>query len=327
MENDPYRVWISEIILQQTQVKQGTAYYQRFIDRFPDVYSLAMSTEQEVLKVWQGLGYYSRARNLHIAAKQIVDEYNGHFPHDYHMIRKLKGVGEYTAAAIASIAFGLPYAAVDGNVYRVLSRIFEIETPIDQPKGKKEFSDLAHQLIDRTHPGRFNEALMEFGALQCVPKNPQCDECPFEGQCLAKAHHKIAQLPVKAKKGRIKDRYFTYLHLHYKDTVYLEKRIKKDIWQNLYQFPLIETLKTLTPEELKDHALFTHYFSNKPMSIEAISSEIIHQLTHQKLHVVFVEIILGEAIQWPGLIAIPNIDLHNYPIPTLIHNYLMDKKQ
>jgi len=199
-KNDPYLVWVSEIILQQTRVEQGTAYFFRFIKLFPDVKSLANAPENEVLKVWQGLGYYSRARNMHFAARQIMTDYNGIFPDTYNNIGKLKGVGSYTAAAIASIAFGLPYAAIDGNVYRVLSRVFAIDTPIDSTKGKLEFSELANELLDWQNPALFNEALMDFGALQCIPQNPDCNKCPFRDQCLAFAQNKINQFPVKSKK-------------------------------------------------------------------------------------------------------------------------------
>src|ERR1035437_3971325 len=215
MNNDPYSVWVSEIILQQTRIDQGTAYYLRFIRRFPDIESLANSSEEEVLKMWQGLGYYSRARNMHHAARQIMTEFNGRFPDSYNIIRTLKGVGDYTAAAIASISFGSENVVIDGNVYRVLSRIFGIATPIDTTNGKKEFSILAHSLLDKQNPGIFNEALMEFGALQCVPRNPLCIQCPFQDRCVALKNNQIDQFPVKSKQPKQKNRYFNYLFINY----------------------------------------------------------------------------------------------------------------
>ena len=325
--NDPYFVWISEIILQQTRVDQGTDYFFRFIQRFPDIESLAGASEIEVLKVWQGLGYYSRARNIHVAARQIMNEFVGRFPETYENIKKLKGVGDYTAAAIASISFALPFAAVDGNVYRVLSRIFGIATPIDSTKGKKEFSDLAMQLIDKQNPGAFNEALMEFGALQCIPRNPTCMECPFLHQCFAFNHKEIARLPVKGNKIKVRNRFLNYLYLRYEKSIFLEKREASDIWQNLYQLPLIESSKALTIEELLNNEQFIALFGKSPLIIESISNEIIHLLSHQKLHVRFIEISLSQLQPNPKWIKILPQDLPEYPIPKLIDNFLMEKSR
>jgi A/G-specific adenine glycosylase len=325
VNNDPYYVWVSEIILQQTRVDQGTAYFLRFIERFPDVRSLASADENEVLKAWQGLGYYSRARNMHLAARQIINEFDGRFPDTIINIEKLKGVGRYTAAAIASISFGLPYAAIDGNVYRVLSRVFGIDTPIDSTTGKKEFGALASGLLDRENPAIFNEALMEFGALQCTPRNPDCNRCPFGDHCIAFTHNEIAKLPVKSKKTKVKNRFFNYLFIRHEEYFYLEKREENDIWRNLYQFPLIESVKALTTDELLNHDRFKTIFMGIEIVIGSVSPEIIHVLTHQRLHVRFIEIILqkpGTCSTWIRILA---GDVPDYPVPKLIDNYLLSR--
>ena len=324
-KNDPYWVWVSEIILQQTRVDQGTAYFLRFIDRFPDVNALASAPENEVLKVWQGLGYYSRARNMHIAARQIVNEFNGFFPDTIINIEKLKGIGSYTAAAIASIAFGLPYAVIDGNVYRVLSRVFGIETPIDTSTGKREFSELANLLLDRQNPAVFNEALMEFGALQCTPQNPDCNRCPFQDQCIAFTKNTIAILPVKSKKTKVKNRFFNYLFISQQEYFYIEKREENDIWRNLYQLPLIESAKALTIDELLTDKQFKSFFEGLEVVIHSLSPEIIHILTHQRLHVQFLKITIPESeISLPWLKVLPE-EIHDYPVPKLIDNFLSRK--
>lgn len=323
----PYYVWISEIILQQTRVDQGTDYFLRFIERFPTIDSLANSSENEVLKMWQGLGYYSRARNIHFAAQQIMNNFNGKFPVTYPEIRSLKGVGDYTAAAVASISFGLPYAAVDGNVYRVLSRIYGIATPTDSSKGKKEFSELAMQLLDKQNPGSYNEAVMEFGALQCTPRKPDCSVCPFEQQCVAFNRSEITKLPVKTNKIKIRHRFFNYLYLKHEKTIILEQRLENDIWQNLYQLPLIESLKALTLEELIVHEKFHSLFKTESITIESASNEILHLLSHQKLHVRFIEISLSKSGINKNWIKIAPELLHEYPIPKLIDNFLMEKNR
>ncbi len=324
-KNDPYWVWVSEIILQQTRVDQGTAYFLRFTERFPDVKTLADAQENEVLKLWQGLGYYSRARNMHIAALQIMNEFNGVFPYTIINIEKLKGIGSYTAAAIASIAFGLPYAAIDGNVYRVLSRVFGIDTAIDTRIGKREFSELANELLDRQNPAIFNEALMEFGALQCVPQNPDCNKCPFQNQCIAFSQNKIAKLPFKSKKTKVKNRFFNYLYIRQQEYFFLEKREENDIWRNLYQFPLIESTEALTITELLKDEQFKSIFKGMEITIDSISPEIIHVLTHQKLHVRFLEITIPESEKsFPWLKVLPN-EVHDFPIPKLIDNFLLGK--
>ncbi len=327
LNNDPYSVWVSEIILQQTTVKQGRDYYLRFIDRFPDVNSLANATENEVLKLWQGLGYYSRARNMHFTSKLIVNKYQSRFPDSYDEIRKLKGIGDYTAAAIASISFGIDKAVLDGNVCRVLSRIFGIDIPIDTSKGKKELSTLAWSLLDKKNPGQFNESLMDFGALQCIPRNPTCSICPFKNKCVAFNHKKVDLLPVRSKETKQKKRYFNYFYITFGRYFFLEQRKTKDIWRNLFQFPLIETevradLKTLT--EIRE---FTDLFKgqNNNMKIESVSPEIIHPLTHQKLFIRFFDIHLQELPANTHWIMTDKKELSKYPLPKPVENYLSYK--
>jgi A/G-specific adenine glycosylase len=237
---DPYLIWISEIILQQTRVAQGMPYYFRFTERFPDVKTLGEAPEDELMKFWEGLGYYSRARNLHIAAKSILKNYKGKFPVDYESIRNLKGVGDYTAAAIASIAFGLPYAAVDGNVERVLSRYFGIETSVHSANGKKIFRDLAREILLESDPGMHNQAMMELGALVCTPKNPDCPNCPLKLSCNAFLHGNVENLPLKQKSIKKNTRYFLFILMESTSQILIEKRTGSDIWRNLFQLPLVE---------------------------------------------------------------------------------------
>lgn len=236
---DPYRIWISEIILQQTRVSQGLDYYKRFVERFPTVEALALASQDEVMRQWEGLGYYSRARNMHAAAAQIVAE--GGFPSDYAGVRALKGIGDYTAAAICSFAYNLPTAVVDGNVYRVLSRYFGVETPIDSTKGKKVFAELASELLDTKRPALYNQAIMDFGALQCVPKSPRCKTCVLADACCAFAAGKVELLPVKSKKTAVKTRHFSYLIILDEGKTYIHRRGDGDIWNGLYEPLLIET--------------------------------------------------------------------------------------
>ena len=237
-ETDPYKIWVSEIILQQTRVQQGWDYYHRFLDNFPNVKTLAEADEEKVLKVWQGLGYYSRARNMHAAAREIMAEHHGIFPQTYDKIRSLKGIGNYTAAAIASIAFHLPYPAVDGNVIRIVSRIFGICDDVTQPTVLKRITAICETEIDPAQPGVFNQAAMDFGAMQCVPRNPKCDECPFQSNCYAFKNNLTDTLPIKKKKGESKHRFFHFtIYLSDNQTI-IEKRTSSDIWKNMYQFNL-----------------------------------------------------------------------------------------
>ena len=319
--NNPYFVWLSEIILQQTQVKQGLPYYEAFVVNFPTVFQLAKANESDVLKLWQGLGYYSRARNLHHTAKYIVNDCKGKFPRTYKELLKLKGVGDYTASAIASICFGEPTAVVDGNVYRVLSRYFGVSTPINTTQGVKEFKILAQMHLDPNDPATYNQAIMEFGATQCRPKSPDCMFCPLKDTCVAYNTGKVGDLPVKLKLQKIKQRYFNFLVVTTKDqNTILEKRKGKDIWQNLYQFPLVETEGIVLYDSffnrLKTHALL----KNKPFSLRQYNQvPIIHKLSHQHLNTVFwvvgVNSITG---------GIPYADVANYPVPILIGNFIED---
>jgi A/G-specific adenine glycosylase len=295
--SNPYLIWLSEIILQQTRVEQGFMYYQRFVERFPKVQDLAEAEEVEVLRLWQGLGYYSRARNLHATARIISLKYNGLFPADFEQLLGLPGIGEYTAAAIASHAFALPYAVVDGNVYRFLSRLYGVEEAIDSGKGKKYFKNLAQELIDPKNPGEHNQAMMEFGALQCKPKNPDCIQCPFQEVCQAFADKKIDVLPVKKGKTKIKMRFFNYLIL--KDgngKLILKKRIEKDIWQNLYDFPLVESKHEISEEELLNHLKNKTLLATSKFTISKIFPKQTHLLSHQKIQLRFI-LLETEAIE------------------------------
>jgi A/G-specific adenine glycosylase len=252
--NDPYKIWLSEIILQQTQVKQGLPYYNKFLKNYPNIYELARSSEDEVMKNWQGLGYYSRARNLHFTAKYIVHELNGIFPKKYIDLIKLKGVGDYTASAIASICFDESVAVLDGNVFRVLSRYFGIEIPINSTQGIKHFKSLAKSLLPKKRIGDYNQAVMEFGALQCKPKSPNCSICPINVNCVAFTTNNTKNLPIKIKRSKIKDRYFNFLvYLTKKSETVIEKRNVKGIWQQLYQFPLIETESSVSKKNLMSY--------------------------------------------------------------------------
>ena len=321
----PYQVWLSEIILQQTRVNQGWDYYLRFVEKWPTVNDLANATEEEVLKMWQGLGYYSRARNLHQCAKQIVEQYGGQFPADFEKLKQLKGIGDYTAAAIASIAFDLPHAVVDGNVYRVLSRLFDIDTPININEGQTVFAKIADDLLNRKQPGLHNQAMMEFGALQCTPKNPNCLLCPLQAQCLAFANQTVMQRPVKLQKLKITTRYFNYLVFRIEGNVYLHKRSGNDIWKNLYDFPCIESENPMTVEEVIASEKFQQLIENKSFTIIKTSPTFTHKLTHRTIIAQFIEIKLEEKllrIETKELFLTPETDLGNFPIPRLIDLYL-----
>ena len=311
--NDPYIIWLSEIILQQTRVEQGIHYFEKFRNKYPTVIDLANATEQEILNDWQGLGYYSRARNLHFSAKYVRDELKGIFPVSYEEIIKLKGVGQYTASAISSFAFDEEKAVVDGNVYRLLSRVFDISTPIDSTQGKKEFQSLADELIQHNKfgAGIHNQAIMELGSQICSPKKPKCSLCPLESICLSKMNDSIALRPIKVKKIKIRNRYFHFLIYSNRTSILIEKRIKKDIWENMYQFPLIESNSSPSINEKE----------NWKRQIKE-SEEIIHILSHQKIYAVFhhFDFIPKEHDENWHLINIENLE--DYPIPRLIDKYL-----
>ncbi|MDG1422509.1 MAG: A/G-specific adenine glycosylase [Flavobacteriaceae bacterium] len=285
---DPYLVWLSEIILQQTRVSQGMSYYLTFSSVFPTVEDLANAEESKVLKMWQGLGYYSRARNLHFTAKYVSNELSGVFPTSYKELIKLKGIGDYTASAISSICFDEPAAVVDGNVYRVLSRFFKIETPINSTKGIKEFKDLAQSLLDTTKPGVYNQAIMDFGALQCKPKSPNCYECPMSTNCIAFENKLVKQLPIKEKKLKIKKKYFNFfVFVTKKNKTIFEERKGKGIWQGLYQFPLIETINEVHVEDLDNLPDFQALVPENAVIQLFNENSIIHKLSHQHLFTKF----------------------------------------
>jgi A/G-specific adenine glycosylase len=280
---EPYRVWLSEIILQQTRVTQGMDYYYRFVESYPTVAELANAPLDDVLKLWEGLGYYSRARNLHTAAKQIGSDFGGEFPQTYNQLLTLKGVGTYTAAAIASICFGEKRAVVDGNVYRVLARLYGIDTPINSAAGIKQFQVLADKLIAQTtDAGRHNQAMMEFGALQCVPKNPDCLNCILRTQCVAFATGTASKLPVKQKAKPVRHRYLHYFILKEDGHYYLNQRDISDIWGGLYQFPLVETERAVN----QPRAL-SKFINSDKLNAKRLAGPLVHLLSHQKLHITF----------------------------------------
>lgn len=317
---DPYKIWLSEIMLQQTQVVQGLSYYLKFTETFPTIIDLAKAPEDKVMRLWQGLGYYSRARNLHAAAKVVAKEYKGKFPSTYDDIKSLKGVGDYTAAAIASIAFDLPHAVVDGNVYRVLARLFNISTAINSTQGKKEFQQLADELLNHKKAALHNSALMEFGALVCKPQNPKCDDCVLQSYCQAYANHTVTQLPVKDKKIKITNRYFHYVIFNYKDFVYVSKRTKKDIWQNLYEFVLIETDHKVTEEEILQSKELKKIA--KTFEVLKVSPLKKHILSHQHLYSTFYELKISSKISSKNLVQIKRKQLSDLALPQLLIKYL-----
>jgi len=317
---NPYLIWLSEIILQQTQVNQGLPYYEAFVIKYPTINDLAIASESDVLKLWQGLGYYSRARNLHSTAKHIVQELQGVFPNNYKGLLQLKGIGDYTASAIASFCFNEVCAVVDGNVFRFLSRYYGIRTPINSGQGQKEFKELAQQLINKKNPAEFNQAIMEFGAIQCKPKNPDCSVCPFQQKCMAFQENTIIELPVKLKPGKISKKHFNFLVFISDDhKTIIEKRNGSGIWQNLYQFPLVESQSVLNYKGVKTH-LKTHPVINEiPYKLSLYNeNDIIHKLSHQHLYTKF-WIIELETIPI-GSVGIN--DIREYPVPVLISNFI-----
>lgn len=324
-----YLIWLSEIILQQTRVDQGMNYYLKFVNAFPTVKHLAKAENEEVMKLWQGLGYYSRARNLHLTAKIITEKYKGKFPDKYAEILSLKGVGEYTAAAIASFAYNEPYAVVDGNVFRVLARVFGIETPIDSSQGKKEFSVLANKLLDRKNPSIHNQAIMELGAIQCKPAKPDCSVCVLNTMCFAYEKERIAEFPVKSKKTKVRERYFNYIVVHHKGNVAINKRAGKDIWTSLYDFPLIETNKELKEEQFLKSQEWKKFIGSTTYTVKSISTSYKHILSHQKIYARFWEIDCSKPFHKllsETAIVIKEKDIYQYAVPRLIERYLESRK-
>ncbi|HXH20341.1 MAG TPA: A/G-specific adenine glycosylase [Chitinophagales bacterium] len=324
-EKNPYLIWLSEIILQQTRAEQGLPYYIKFKKHFPDVKSLAEASEDEVLRLWQGLGYYTRARNLHAAAKYICNELHGKFPADYESIRKLRGVGDYTAAAIASFAFNLPYPVVDGNAFRVLSRVFGIKTPVDSAKGKQQFKALAGKLIPKKYPALFNQAIMDFGALQCIPANPDCGNCPFRNDCFAAKNKKAGVLPVKSKKIKPKERHFHYLVINEGNHVYLSKRTGNDIWKSLYEFPLIEAQKPLSVRHLMQTERWKEIFNGITVKSIKFSGNFKQSLSHQKICASFYEIQVSQSLQSKGIVRADKDFSEKFAFPGVIRLYFSNK--
>jgi len=314
---NPYYIWLSEIMLQQTRVAQGMPYYFAFTEAFPTVHELANASEEQVLKLWQGLGYYSRARNLHKTSQIVAFDWNGTFPDNYNDLIKLKGVGEYTAAAIASFSFNEAVPVVDGNVFRVLSRYFDIETDIANASAKKEFAALAFELMPKDNPAIFNQSMMEFGALQCVPKNPDCMICPLNSGCLALKLRKVNQLPVKSKKAKVRNRFFNYLVVSDENqNTLIQKRTDKGIWHNLYEFPLLETDGAVDFEFLSGSAS-SFFPSHQIQSITELRS-VNHKLTHQNLSIKFWKINVSGIVEK----AVDYDTLRTFPFPIVIFNFI-----
>ncbi len=301
--NNPYFIWLSEIILQQTRVEQGLPYFERFISNYPTVFDLALASENEVLTIWQGLGYYSRARNLHFTAKKIVQEYEGVFPNTFDKLLKLKGVGSYTAAAIASFCFNEPVAVLDGNVYRVLSRLFDVDLAINIPRNKREFEIIANDFLDKKNPALFNQAIMEFGALQCKPVSPSCESCPLRVNCFSFANNTVQNRPVKLKNQKIRERFFVYLVIENDEKILIRQRKQEDIWKNMFEFPSLE-FKSKEDKEI-------YLMGNR----QFVQKSLKHVLSHQHIYATFIEVYnlkndLFDDAEWIELSALSEVPLH-----------------
>ncbi len=320
---DPYAIWVSEVILQQTRVAQGLGYYERFMGRFPDVRSLAEAEEDEVMRMWQGLGYYSRARNMCAAAREVVERYGGEFPRGYAEVRGLKGIGDYTAAAVCSFAWGMPYAVVDGNVYRVLSRVFGVEEAVDTGKGKRIFGELADELLDRKRPALYNQAIMDFGALCCTPKVPGCEECPLEGMCVARSEGRVGDLPVKGEKGKVKERFFHYVDVRCGEWRLLRRREGRDIWRNLYEYPLIETEETVDWEEVAATEVCREWLEGAgEVRLERVVEMPKHVLSHRVIYARFYVVKVERFSDgMAGFVAVKEEELEKYAVSRLIEMY------
>ena len=324
-EKDPYKIWLSEIILQQTRVEQGWDYYNNFVAAFPTIDKLAKAPEKTVFKLWEGLGYYTRCKNLIATAKHIVKEYKGKFPNEYEFILALKGVGPYTAAAIASFAYNLPYAVVDGNVFRVLSRYFADKTPIDSTEGKRKFTLIANELLDKKLPGIYNQSLMDFGAVVCKPKLPSCIKCPLQNNCVAYAKGLVNVLPVKEKKIAQKVRWMYYLIIENGDKTYVRKRGGKDIWENLYEFVLLEMPCAIDAAALKKTNDFKAIIGKHQFSVETVSKLYSQKLTHQTIHGQFITLRLKKPAILAGYEQVSRQEIVTLPFPKFIISYLQDK--
>ena len=320
-EKDPYRIWLSEIILQQTRVEQGQAYYERFVNKYPTILSLANAIDTDVFKLWEGLGYYSRCKNLLFTARQIATEYGGIFPGTYDTILKLKGVGPYTAAAISSFAYNLPHAVVDGNVTRVLSRYFGMDVAIDSTAGKEVFLQKAQQLLNKKTPGRYNQAIMDFGATICKPQLPLCKECFLQTNCAAFLTNQVHLLPVKSKKITRRSRWLNYIIIQFGEGVYIRKRQDKDIWQNLYEFTLLESEHSLSAQEVLNDDRLTYLKSEK---FTIVFSSGVHKqaLTHQLINGLFIHVVVGSPVYIPGYEWIDLKKFDKFPFPRFITSFL-----
>ncbi|CAM3741366.1 A/G-specific adenine glycosylase [Flavobacterium gelidilacus] len=314
---DSYTIWLSEIILQQTRVAQGTPYFEAFISNFPTVFDLAKANEEQVLKLWQGLGYYSRARNLHATAKYVVVELNGVFPTSYKELIKLKGIGEYTAAAIASFSINENVAVLDGNVYRVLARYFNVHNDISVSSTKKVFQELAKEVLPKKDAHIYNQAIMEFGALQCVPKRPNCSDCALSDSCAALQNKTVNILPIKSKKTKVTNRYFNYIVFEdLNGNTIINQRLGKGIWQNLYEFPVIELDSIIHEDEIIN--LISDKYSDIANITFLSNFDVIHKLSHQTLHIQFAKVKLSTNLEN----AISISDLKKLPFPIVIHNFI-----
>ena len=321
-EKDPYKIWLSEIILQQTRAEQGIKYYRQFVEKFPTIQKLAAATDTKIYKLWEGLGYYHRCKNLIETARFISKNRKGIFPDNYEDIKALKGIGSYTASAIVSFAYNLPFAVVDGNVFRVLARIFGIKKAIDSTEGKKYFTKLASELLNKNQAGTYNQALMDFGAIVCKPVNPECTACGFKKNCYAFQNDLIKKLPVKEKKIKIRNRWFYYIIMEYRNRVYIKQRTGDDIWKNLYEYVLIETAKKADVKKILDQAKKNGIVSKGSYAVQSVSSVQSQLLSHQKISGQFIIIKLRKAASFPGLFAVSPAQLKNYPFPKFINTYL-----
>jgi A/G-specific adenine glycosylase len=322
--NNPYFIWLSEIILQQTRVEQGMPYYLKFTEAFPTIYHLAQASQDEVLRLWQGLGYYSRGRNLHFTANQVIKEFNGNFPTNYEELLKLKGIGNYTAAAISSFCANQANAVVDGNVYRLLARYFGVELDISLGASQKEFQRLANELLNEKQPGMHNQAIMEFGALQCVPKNPNCTICPLQDSCFAYAQKKVELLPIKGKKVKNRTRYFYYLVLKKANSTLIKRRKEGDIWEGLYEFPLIEFNSELDEQSVLNSAALAKILNETDFDVLSISRQFKHQLTHQTIFCKFFILNVKSFSNINGFENVVWTKLDNYPKPILIQRFIVN---
>jgi A/G-specific adenine glycosylase len=325
-EKDPYKIWLSEVILQQTRVEQGSKYYENFVHTFPDIYALANASDQKIYKLWEGLGYYRRCQNLIATARYVATDLHGKFPHQYEELRKLRGIGPYTAAAIASFAFNEPRAVVDGNVYRVLSRIFAIDKPVDSTEGKKYFNQLANQLIDEKKPGLFNQAIMDFGAVICKPI-PQCRQCPFNKFCKAFLNDRTSLYPLKTKKPNIKKRWFNYILLEYNESVAVRQRKERDVWHNLFEFLLVESSFELNKNGILRELKRKGWLNKNTFEVKSVSQIFRQQLTHQRIEGKFTALklrhkpALADNVLW-----IKKSEIKDYPFPKFINQYLEQRE-